>query len=169
MKLMSTLGRFGRAFPAIMVVLSMFTLSSAQAASDSKSLALAKKALAAIHATDQFDNFLPGAAGELKAQLVSKDPNNASVIAKIVDKQAMALVPRRAALEESAAEIYAKHFTQKELQTIIVFYTSDVGKKLLSTGPETIAELMSAFKSWSMDLARDLSNNVNKDLQAKNK
>ncbi|MDN5248739.1 DUF2059 domain-containing protein [Bartonella sp. TP] len=152
---------------SVLVTLISFNVYAAQGASSDKDLSLAKRAVAAIHATDQFDNFLPGAASELKSQLVSKDPNSASLISKIVDKQAMALVSRRADLEESAAKIYMKNFTTEELQAIIDFYTGPVGKKLLSTGPETIAELMATFKSWSMDLVRDLAANVNKELEAK--
>lgn len=152
---------------SVLVALISLNVYAAQAASSNKDLALAKKAVAAIHATDQFDNFLPGAASELKAQLVSKDPNSASIISKIVDKQAMALVSRRADLEESVAKIYMKNFTPQELQAIIDFYTGPVGKKLLSTGPATIAELMTTFKGWSLNLVRDLAANVNKDLEAK--
>ncbi|WP_295896089.1 DUF2059 domain-containing protein [uncultured Bartonella sp.] len=127
----------------------------------------AQKAIAAIHATDQFDEFLPSTARDLKDELMRKDPNLANVISDTVDEQAMALVKRRADLEKEAARAYAKHFSQAELDQITAFYTSDTGKKLLTEGPVAVRDILSAYDVWRQGIAQDLAANVGKAMAQK--
>ena len=73
----------------------------------------AQKAIAAIHATDQFDEFLPSTARDLKDELMRKDPNLANVISDTVDEQAMALAKRRADLEKEGPCLCQAFFTSR--------------------------------------------------------
>ena len=127
----------------------------------------AQKAIAAIHATDQFDEFLPSTARDLKDELMRKDPNLSNIISDTVDEQAMALVKRRADLEKEAARAYAKHFSQEELDQITAFYTSDTGKKLLTQGPVAVRDILSAYDVWRQGVAQDLATNVGKAMAQK--
>jgi hypothetical protein len=140
--------------------------SRADDISDSQ-LKAARDALAAINATDAFDRILPSAAQALKGQLIQKDPNLQQDIIAIVDKQALALAPRRAALETESATDYAKTFTEDELKAIAAFYNSPAGKKLLDKGPEVTAELARAAQIWQRGVVRDLAEAVAKDLAEK--
>lgn len=127
-------------------------------------LQAARKAIAAIQATEQFDMFLPHTARELKNELMRKDPNLEKVISKTVDEQAFLLVPRRADLEKEVARVYAKHFTERELNDITNFYSSAAGKKLLQKGPEAMADSVGAYDIWRQGIAQDLAANVGKVL-----
>ncbi|KAA6205576.1 MAG: DUF2059 domain-containing protein [Candidatus Tokpelaia sp.] len=130
-------------------------------------LQAAQRAIAAIHATDQFDSFLPDTALELKNELSQRDPNLAGLISKTVDEQAMLLVPRRADLEKEVARVYARHFTEAELNEIAGFYGSSTGKKLLKEGPASMAESVGAYDIWRQGVAQDLGAGVGKALDAK--
>ncbi|UXN04050.1 DUF2059 domain-containing protein [Bartonella sp. HY406] len=130
-------------------------------------LQAARKAISAIHATDQFDSFLPDTARELKNELMRRDPNLQKDISEIVNEQALALVSRRADLEREAAYAYAKYFSEQELNDIAAFYNSEAGKKLLSKGPEAVGETIKAFDVWRQAIAQDLAANVGKELNAK--
>ncbi|WP_332066199.1 DUF2059 domain-containing protein [Bartonella sp. CB189] len=129
-----------------------------------KHLNAAKKAISAIHATDQFDSFLPAAARDLKNELIGDDPNLATDISKIVDKQALALAKRRSSLEKEVAHVYAKYFTQEELDKITAFYTSDTGKKFLLEVPNIARDAYSTFDVWRSVIMQDLVNNVKKEM-----
>lgn len=129
-------------------------------------LQAARRAVAAIHATDQFDAFLPDAALDLKNELSQRDPNLAGLISKTVDAQAMLLVPRRADLEKEVARVYAKHFSEADLNEITKFYASDTGKKLLQQGPASMAESVGAYDIWRQGVAQDLNIGVSKALDA---
>ncbi|WP_455475536.1 DUF2059 domain-containing protein [Bartonella sp. B17] len=127
-------------------------------------LSSAKKAISAIHATDQFDSFLPTAARDLKNELIGDDPNLATTISELVDKQALALANRRSDLEKEIAHVYAAHFTQGELDAITAFYSSDTGKKFLTEVPSIARDAYSTFEAWRSVIMQDLVENVKKEM-----
>lgn len=129
-------------------------------------LKAARAAVAAIHATDSFDNILPQAAAALEQQLIQKNPDMQELIGKTVSEKAMALAARRADLEKEAALAYAKVFSEKDLNDIAAFYSSDAGKKLLDSGPIVTRELVKAADIWQNGVARDLAQQVGETLSA---
>ncbi|MBV2144469.1 DUF2059 domain-containing protein [Falsochrobactrum sp. TDYN1] len=139
--------------------------ASAQEISESH-LDAARSAIAAIQATDQFDEILPSAARALKAELIQKDPNLEALITKTVDDKALALASRRADLETESARAYANAFSEDELKAIAAFYTSDAGKKLLTEGPIVTREVLKAANIWQNGVARDLAQSVGEVLAA---
>lgn len=141
-------------------------VSSAATAQDisESHFAAARAALAAIDATDPYDNILPTAAEKLKARLIANNIDLEADISRIVDEQALALVKRRADLENEAARVYASAFTEEELKAISEFYTSEPGKKLLQSGPIAAREIANAARIWGAGIERDLLENVTKEL-----
>jgi hypothetical protein len=129
-------------------------------------LKAAKAAVAAIHATDSFDNILPQAAAALESSLIQKNPDLQELITTTVAAKALALAPRRADLEKEAATAYAKVFSEQELNDIATFYGSEAGKKLLGSGPIVTRELMKAAEIWQNGIARDLGQQVGEAMQA---
>lgn len=129
-------------------------------------LEAARAAIAAIDATEQFDEILPNAARALKGELIQKDPNLETLITKTVDDKALALASRRADLENESARAYAKAFSEDELKAITAFYTSPAGKKLLSEGPIVTREVVKAANIWQNGVARDLAQSVGEVLAA---
>ncbi len=128
-------------------------------------LQAARSAIAAIHATDSFDNILPGAAAALEQQLIQKNPDLEALINNIVSEKALELAARRADLEKEAALAYAKLFSEDDLKAIAAFYSSDAGKKLLEQGPAVSAQLIKAADIWQNGIARDLAQQVGEALQ----
>jgi hypothetical protein len=127
-------------------------------------LKAARAAIAAIHATDSFDNILPQAAGALEQQLIQKNPDMQALIASTVSEKALALAARRSDLEKEAALAYAKVFSEEDLNTIATFYDSEAGKKLLKEGPVVTRELVKAAEIWQNGIARDLAQQVGESL-----
>jgi len=119
-------------------------------------LAAARAAIDAIDSTEQFDNILMNAATQIKSDLIGSNPNMQSEISDMVDDRAIALAPRRAALENEVARVYAKLFTEQELKEIAAFYGSPTGQKLLKQGPVASREIMVAADVWSNGIVRDL-------------
>lgn len=50
--------------------------------------------------------------------------------------------------------IYARHFEEAEVDELIAFYSSPVGKKITRELPAIMSESMAAGQSWGMELAR---------------
>ncbi|WP_192181113.1 DUF2059 domain-containing protein [Mesorhizobium amorphae] len=157
-----------RSLSAILVASAVFAFSSPVFAQDvtESHLKAARAAVAAIHATDPFDNILPQAAAALEQQLIQKNPDMQELIGKTITDKAVALASRRADLEKEAALAYAKVFSEKELSDIAAFYSSDSGKKLLDSGPTVTRDLVKAADIWQNGLARDLAQQVGETLAA---
>ncbi|CAF26170.1 DUF2059 domain-containing protein [Bartonella quintana] len=155
--------RFIACFCAVSFVFVNIGIVYAQGVSE-QHLVSAKKAINAIHATDQFDSFLPTAARDLKNELIGDDPNLATAISEIVDKQALALAKRRSDLEKEIAHVYAKYFTQEQLDAITAFYSSDTGKKFLTEVPSIARDAYSTFDAWRSAIMQDLVKNVKKEM-----
>ncbi|WP_192356622.1 DUF2059 domain-containing protein [Mesorhizobium mediterraneum] len=157
-----------RRFSAILAASAVFAFSSPAFSQDVTDghLKAARAAVAAIHATDPFDNILPQAAAALQQQLIQKNPDMQELIGRTVSEKALALASRRADLEKEAAMAYAKVFSEKELTEIAAFYNSDSGKKLLDSGPAVTRDLLKAADIWQNGVARDLAQQVGETLAA---
>ena len=129
-------------------------------------LAAARSALSAIHITDQFDTILPTAAQVLKQEMIQKDPNLEDLIVSTVDQKTLDLAKRRADLENEAASVYARTFSEQELTEIASFYGSPTGVKLLEQGGKVTREVMQAAEIWQRGVSRDLAVAVAESFEA---
>jgi hypothetical protein len=163
---MMKLEQFGRIAALAIVAVSLSTTAFAEELSDAQMKA-ARAAIKATRVTVAFDNILPNIAGQVKGALIQASPNYEQAINETVDEKALEMAARRGDLEKEAAAIYAKTFTQEELEKITEFYNTPAGKKLLSDGPIAIRELSKAADIWAAGLSRDLSKVVNDALEAK--
>ncbi len=155
---MTSFAVLGRAAALAVIVTGSLAMPLRAQEISEEHLDAARDAIAAINATDRYDNILPGLAERLKAQFIQASPNFQEQISTVVDEQALALAPRRADLEREAATIYSKAFTQDELKAISAFYATEAGKKLLSNGPLVTRELAKATEIWANGISRDLAN-----------
>ncbi len=148
---------------ALMVFVVLAPASAQDEISDSH-LKAARAAIAALKATEQFDQVLPQAAQALRVELVRKNPDMRELINSVVDNAALKLVDRRADLEKEAATAYARVFSEDELNAIATFYNSPAGQKLLSDGQIAQREVLQAAQIWQRGIARDLADAVGKQL-----
>lgn len=147
------------AFGAVMSFAALSLPTHAQEFSE-EHLKAARSAITALGATDEFDNVLPMAAQQLKAELIQQSPNLVNEINSTVDDKAIELATRRADLEKEVASIYAQAFTIEELNAINSFYSSEAGKQLIAKGPLVSREMLQAAEIWRNGIMRDLSTQV---------
>lgn len=128
-------------------------------------LRAARATVDAVHATESYDMLLPAAAQMLKQELIQQNPDLTELVVSTVDEKALALAQRRADLEREAALVYARTFSEAELQAISDFYASDVGKKLLAQGPIVAREVTKAADIWQRGIQRDLAMEVGQHIE----
>lgn len=156
---------FGRAAALAILLSGAFSVSARAQDISEEHLKAARETIAAINATDRYDNILPGLAERLKAQFIQASPNFQQQISAGVDEVALALAARRADLEREAATVYAKTFSVEELKAITAFYGTEAGKKLLNNGPLIARELAKAAEIWANGISRDLTNQSTEKLR----
>jgi len=155
-----------RSTAAVATVLMLALPAGAQEIAESH-LKAARAAISALGTTAEFDNILPQAAQALKNELINKNPDMVQLISQTVDQKALDLASRRGDLEREAATIYAKVFSEQELNEIATFYNGAAGKKLLQDGNIAFRELTQAAGIWQRGLARDLAQQVGEELNLK--
>jgi len=148
---------------ALAVSTAMCAPVAAQEISDSH-LAAARDAIAAMGATDRFDDILPDAAESLRASLIGNNPDLEQVINDYVTEEAVELTARRVDLENTIAETFARAIREDDLVAIAEFYNTEAGKALLESGPIAAREAERASVIWRAGIERDLAQAVNKRL-----
>ena len=141
----------------IALAMAFAVAAPAQDAPSASHVEAAREAVDAIGATRQFDSILISTALNLKTRLIQDNPDQEAIISATVDETALSLAGRRADLENEAARIYARLFTEEELTAIAEFYRSDAGQKLIANGPAATRGVLQAADIWSRGVARDLA------------
>ncbi len=117
-------------------------------------------------ALGDFDLILPQIAARTKDQLISQRPDLYQDIGKVVDAAALKLASRRAELDNDIARVWAKNFTENELQAINAFFSSDVGKKYKEVAAATVGpDILKAVKNWSNRVGSELLDSSKQDLK----
>lgn len=118
----------------------------------------ARKLIEAMHLDQTYDRMFKPLTGLMAASLLpamEKDPSvpadvraelgtnqGQTRIGKIIrDELYASFHARYGKMKEATAKEYAAAFTEEELQTIIAFYSSGVGAKVLSLAPEISAKM----------------------------
>lgn len=149
--------RFSARTAALGVALAFMLGAPALAQEPSKShVQAAIAAVKSAKASSNFDALLPALAERIKNQLIRIRPDLYKQITEVVDQVALKLVARRAELDTTIAKIWAKSFTEEELNAITAFYSSPAGAKFGEIGPNVLSETFQAAKAWSDRVGEEL-------------
>jgi hypothetical protein len=128
-------------------------------------VALAVEVVKNAGATRGFDNVLPRLANQVIDRLIRLRPDLHKQITAIVQEVALKLAARRVELDTDVARIWAKYFSEAELQSLLAFYTSEAGKKFTEVGPLTVAESYQAVDRWSGRVGEELLEKTREELK----
>lgn len=157
-------------FVAVLTAIGMATLLAFPGAAGAQEatpehLAAARKAVEASQSTASMDAILPSLGERAKQQLIANRPDAADQISALVDEATISLASRRGDLEDEVARIYARIFTEAELNEITAFYETDAGKKLINQTPIIARAMDAASRVWTSGVQRDLQAAVAKKIQ----
>jgi uncharacterized protein len=129
-------------------------------------LKLAAKLIELTGTARLFDELLPNIADSAKNNFIRANPQMQLGIISIVDKVAVQLVSRRPELDEYLARVWASGFSEDELQGLIDFYGTDLGKKYAVALPQLLAVQTAAAQEWAKSVAQELNDRVQAELRA---
>ncbi|MCR4283156.1 MAG: DUF2059 domain-containing protein [Bauldia sp.] len=130
-------------------------------------VAIALTVVKSAGATRGFDNVLPILANKVTDRLISIRPDLHKEIAAAVEAVVVKLAVRRAELDNDVARIWAKYFTEEELQTLAQFYQSPAGKKFSEIGPQMVAESYQVVDRWSNRVGDELLEKTREELKSR--
>lgn len=162
---MSFIGNFVRTAVLGIALAAGSSYASAQEVSASH-LAVALDVVKSAKASRGFDNVLPQLAAQAQDRLIRIRPDMFKQIADTVEAVALKLAVRRNDLDTDVARVWAKHFSEEELQTIATFYKSAAGQKFADVGSLVYAESLTAVQRWSDRVGDELIDNAKKELKS---
>jgi hypothetical protein len=162
---MSFIGSFVRTAVLGIALSAGSSYASAQEVSASH-LAVALDVVKSAKASRGFDNVLPQLAAQAQDRFIRIRPDMFKQIADTVEAVALKLAVRRNDLDTDVARVWAKHFTEEELQTIATFYKSAAGQKFAEVGSLVFAESLTAVQRWSDRVGDELIDNARKELKS---
>jgi hypothetical protein len=112
-----------------------------------------------------FDTVLPLMSQRVQNRLISLRPDLHEVITKTVQDVALRLAARRTDLDNAAALLWARAFTEDELNVIAAFYTSEAGKKFVNLGPQLGQATIQAVQNWSNRVGEELLDKSREELK----
>ncbi|WP_394675084.1 DUF2059 domain-containing protein [uncultured Chryseobacterium sp.] len=57
---------------------------------------------------------------------------------------------------------YEKRFSEKEIDDLLIFYKSDLGRKVIRNSPEMISEIQKASADWAMKVTETINSDLEK-------
>ncbi len=103
---------------------------------------------------------------ETMRQLVTQNPEIIDAVDSAVKKVLEDYRARKGELMNQFARVYALRFTVEELQQIVAFYESDVGKKLSASNLEVNSDLQRVLQVFTENVQREFFAQVRAELRA---
>jgi hypothetical protein len=148
----------------VTTIVSLSALSSAQEFSETQ-LDAAKRASSAAPLSKDLDTVLPILVQRVQTRLISLRPDLHAEITAVVQEVALKLAARRADLDSAIALVWARMFSEDELNQIAEFYNSPVGKKFVEMGPEIGATTIQTVDNWSSRVGEELLDKSREELK----
>jgi uncharacterized protein len=152
---MSFIGNFVRAAIIGVALTAVAPAAFAQEITASH-LAVALDVVKSAKASRGFDSVLPLLAEQVENKLIRVRPDLNKEIVSAVEDAALKLSARRSDLDNDIARIWAKAFSEEELNTIAAFYKSPAGQKFADVGAQVVAESYQAVGHWSDRVGEEL-------------
>jgi hypothetical protein len=70
------------------------------------------------------------------------------------------------AITAATVSIYDKYYTMEDVQALIAFYSSDLGKKVITVTPSVMQEGMAAGEAWGRSLAPEIERRIRERFKA---
>lgn len=120
-------------------------------------IAKAKEFMAAAHADKLADQMLTLMEKPLSQLVEQANPGRGKESADLLrEKLFPAMRERMPEFTDLAARIYAKHFTVADLEKLIAFYESPIGRKLVAEQPAMLNEMTAVAQAWGENLAAEV-------------
>jgi hypothetical protein len=163
--LTSTLSRSARVIFVCVACLALPTAARAEEP-DPAAVAKAKEVMAAAHSDRMADQVITMMEKPLSQLIESANPGRAKEVTDLLhDRFIPAMRERLPEFTDLAARVYAKHFTVADLEQLIAFYNSPIGKKLLAEQGAMLAEMGQLGQAWGRNVATEVMRKLAPEFQ----
>jgi hypothetical protein len=134
-------------------------------APSAQAIQMAKQIIELKGSTTAFDPVVNGVIEYHRNLLIQSNPNISQAIEQVAAKMMNDLQSRKLELQQQLARSYAENFTEQEMKDALAFYSTPLGKKLITTEPKAMEDAMKAADSWSRTFAEEVVVKMREELR----
>lgn len=141
--------------------------ASAQQQPSAAAIATAKELMVLKGSVAIVDPLVPGVIEQAKNMFLQTNPNLAKDLNDTAAELRSSLAPRKAELTEQFARLYAQRFTEQELKDALAFYSSPLGKKLVTEEPTFVDQSLRFAQDWANKLSEEVVEKMRSEMKKK--
>ena len=142
------------------------TLGAGHAQENDASVAKAKELLAAAQQDKMADQVITLMEKPLGQLIESTNPGRSKEVEALLHDQFLpAMRDHLPEFMDLAAHVYAQHFSVDELDQLLAFYQSPVGKKLVAEQPAMLNEMTGIAQAWGRNVAGEVLHKMAPEFQ----
>lgn len=132
-------------------------------------IAAGKELVAVTGATALFTPLVAGVIEQAKLLYLQQNPGLSKDLNEIADKLRADIMPRLSEINDEVAKLYAANFTEAEINSILAFYQSPAGKKMLLQQPQVVDSSMKFAQTWANNLSEEVVAKMREELKKRDK
>jgi hypothetical protein len=132
-------------------------------------IAAAKEILTMKNASAMYASAVPNLVDQTKNVLMQSNLNYQKDLNEVAVIVAKNLAGREKEIGDGMALIYANEFTEAELVSLVTFYKSPLGAKLLASEPRAIQFSMSYMNQWAQTFAEVINGQFRAEMKKRGK
>jgi hypothetical protein len=158
------------AVAAMLACGSLLVISSPGAAQQNPSpaaIAAAKELLILKGGDLPFNPIVFNVIDKVKDVFVPTNPNLSKELNEVAAKLKKEYEPKRAELLNDIARMYAERFSEQEIKSLITFYKSPLGRKMVTDEPQIIDQSLRYVENWGGNLSDEVLSKFRDEMKKK--
>jgi len=165
------LGWLARIAVAAMLACGSLLVVSAPGAAQQKpspaAIAAAKELLILKGGDLPFNPVVYNVIEKVKNVFVPTNPNLGKELNEVAAQLKKEYEPKRAELINDVARMYAERFSEQEIKTLITFYKSPLGRKMVTDEPKIIDQSLNHVENWGNELSDQVLSRFREEMKKK--
>jgi len=165
------LGWLARIAVAAMLACGSLLVVSAPGAAQQKpspaAIAAAKELLILKGGDLPFNPVVYNVIEKVKSVFVPTNPNLGKELNEVAAQLKKEYEPKRAELINDVARMYAERFSEQEIKTLITFYKSPLGRKMVTDEPKIIDQSLNHVENWGNELSDQVLSRFREEMKKK--
>ncbi|QIB32860.1 DUF2059 domain-containing protein [Ancylobacter pratisalsi] len=128
-------------------------------------LKLANQLLVANGEASSFESLIPGIIEQAAGSFVQANPDLIRDLREVAQQLAPEYEKRRTEIVQILARTYAAQFTVEELNELLTFYNSPVGRKLVERRQQILDDGLRNIQAWSAKFSREMEARVREEMK----
>jgi hypothetical protein len=104
---------------------------------------------------------------KVKNVFLPTNPNLGKELNEVAAKLRKEYEPKRAELINDVARMYAERFSEQEIKTLITFYKSPLGRKMVTEEPKIIDQSLNYVENWGNELSDEVLSKFREEMKKK--